>query len=76
MLRLRHQIGGNRRRMSALAGHHNLRRPRQHIDAAVECDQPLRRRDIQIAGPTILSTRGSDGVPYAIAAIACAPPTR
>ena len=27
-------------------------------------------------GPTILSTRGIVGVPYARAAIACAPPTR
>ena len=30
----------------------------------------------RLPGPNILSTRGMDGVPYAIAAIACAPPMR
>src|SRR6187549_858713 len=29
----------------------------------------------RLPGPTILSTRGTDSVPYASAAIACAPPS-
>ncbi len=76
MLGLRDQV---RRRARDIGGvvrdHDRLRRPRDLIDI----DLPVRhtaspRSQTELPGPTILSTRGTVSVPYAIAAIACAPP--
>ena len=55
----------------------DLGRAGVEVDRAVAGDAaPWRRRRSGCPGPTILSTRGTVAVPYASAAIACAPPTR
>ncbi len=46
------------------------------VDCAIPGDERFGRGDVLVSGPTILSTRGTVAVPYARAAIACAPPMR
>ena len=50
VLRLRHQIDGDQRRVGGLVRHHaHLRRPGDHVDAHVAGDDLLRRRHVRVA---------------------------
>ncbi len=50
VLGLRDQVGGDVGRVAAFAGDDNLRGTGEHVDGAIEGDQPLGRGDIEIAG--------------------------
>ena len=77
MLGFTEQIRSHMRRFRIVIGHHQqLTGSGHHVDADGAIEQALRRRHIDIPGPTILSTFAIVFVPNAMAPIACTPPTR
>ena len=76
VLGLREQVRGDNIGLGRVVDNdRDLGRTREGIDPDEPRDLTLRLRDVGIAGPTMTSTAGIDSVPYANAAIACAPPT-
>jgi hypothetical protein len=77
VLGLREEVGGDVARVRALVGEdHDLARAGVGVGLDRPAHDPLRGRDVGVARADDLGHVGMLAVPYASAAIACAPPTR
>lgn len=77
MLGLRQEVGSNHCCISGfVSDDKDFARPSQLVDADLTKYLAICLVNKALPGPTILSTAGIVSVPYAMAAIAWAPPTR